>query len=116
MKAKSIVSLVVTLGLLTVPSLVFAQGFDTVLTPCQGVQGGSDVVGAIRNIVNALLVLIAIIAVIFVIIGGVRYITSSGDEDASAAAKNTIIFALVGLVIIGLSIVIVNFILNAMAP
>jgi uncharacterized membrane protein YidH (DUF202 family) len=115
MKVKSLVSAVVALGLLTVPTLAFAQGFDTVLSPFEGVQGGSDVVGAIRNIVNALLVLIAIIAVIFVIIGGVRYITSSGDEDASAAAKNTILYALVGLVIIGLSIVLVNFILAAVS-
>jgi len=115
MKVKSLVSAVITLGLLAVPTLVFAQGFDTVLSPFEGVQGGSDIVGAIRNIVNALLILVAIIAVIFVIIGGVRYITSSGDEDASAAAKNTIIFALVGLVIIGLSIVIVNFILAAVS-
>ncbi len=116
MKAINFLVSALVLGLLAAPAVTWAAGFNTVLSPFAGVQGGSDIVGAIRNIVNALLILIAIIAVIVVIIGGVRYITSSGDDDAAASAKNTIIYALIGLVVIGLSIVIVNFILSAVAP
>ena len=116
MRIKSVVGLSLVLSLLAVPVMVQAAGFNTVLSPFAGVQGGSDIIGAVRTIVNALLILVAIIAVIAVIIGGVRYVTSSGNDDAAASAKNTIIYALVGLVVIGLSIVIVNFILSAVAP
>jgi high-affinity K+ transport system ATPase subunit B len=57
--------------------------------------------------------LAAVIAVIFVIIGGVRYITSQGDEDAALLAKNTIIYSILGVIVIALSAVIVNFLLDA---
>jgi len=70
----------------------------------------TQLIPAITGIVNALLALAALIAAIFVVIGGVRYITSQGDEDAAAAAKNTVLYALIGLIVIALSAVLVNFI------
>ncbi len=85
------------------------DSFATV-SPFSGTSSGT-IIDAVRNIVNALLGLAAIVAVIFVIIGGVRYITAQGDEDAVAAAKNTVIYALIGVVVIALSAVIVNFII-----
>jgi hypothetical protein len=99
----------VSVAALLLPSLVLAQGFAPV-TPFAGTSTGT-LIQAITNIVNALLTLAAIIAVVFVIIGGVRYITSQGDEDAEAAAKGTILYAVVGLIIIALSAVIVNYII-----
>jgi len=45
----------------------------------------------------------------------VRYITAQGDEDAIEAAKNTVIYAVIGVVVIALSAVIVNFIIVAIA-
>jgi len=102
------------LGFLAAPTVAFAlpTGFTTV-TNFEGTQGGVDVLAAIRNVVNALLALAAIIAAIFIIIGGVQYITSAGDEDAAATAKNTLIYALLGVVVIILSAVLVNFIITA---
>ena len=62
----------------------------------------------------SLLVLAALAAAIFLIIGGARYIGSQGDEDAAAEAKNTILYAIIGLIVIGLAAVIVNFFVSAL--
>lgn len=73
------------------PILAQAAGFATVLSPFEGVQGGADVVDAIRNIVNAFLVLVALIAVITIIFGSIIAATSGDDEDRTARAKNNIL-------------------------
>jgi ABC-type Fe3+ transport system permease subunit len=102
-------------GLLAMPTLALAQGLGQNVPAFQGTSGGTtvtDLVNAIVTIVNILLALVAIIAVVFVVIGGVRYITSQGDEDAVEAAKNTIIYAVVGLIVIILSAVLINIFLG----
>ena len=70
---------------------------------------------AILNIVNFFLILLVIVAVVILILGGVRYIISQGDEDATTKAKNTILYAVIGLLVIGLSLAIVRFVLRAVA-
>jgi hypothetical protein len=67
----------------------------------------------IRTVINFLSVGVGIVAVIMIIIGGFKYVTSGGDSNSVASAKNTIIYALVGLVIAALAQVIVRFVLNA---
>ncbi|MEK9195824.1 MAG: pilin [Patescibacteria group bacterium] len=67
----------------------------------------------INNIVNILSVIVGVVAVIMIIYGGFRYITSGGDSGSVTTAKNTIIYALVGLVIVALAQVIVKFVLNS---
>ena len=105
----------------TMPVIALAQPINQKLLPeerrfnqmekqFEGTAGGS-LIDAITGIVNALLALAALIAAIFVVIGGVRYITSQGDEDAAAAAKNTVLYALIGVIVIALSAVVVNFII-----
>jgi hypothetical protein len=88
-----------------------AQGFQTVPAPA-GTLGGNDLVGAVVFIVNWLLVLAALAALVFLIIGGIRYIVSQGEEEAAEKAKNTILYAIIGLIVIGLSAVVVNFIVS----
>ena len=103
---------------LVVPGIALAQGqglAENVIPPI-GTQTGSNLSLAITNILNSLLVLVAIAALVMLIIGGVRYIFSGGDEEKAAAAKNTILYALVGLVVIALAAVAVNFILQAVGP
>jgi hypothetical protein len=82
----------------------FSAGFNGIEDPT-----AVGLIDSIINIINALLVLAAIAAIAFVIIGGVRYVTAQGDEDAVAQAKNTVIFAIIGIIIILLAAVIVNF-------
>jgi hypothetical protein len=66
----------------------------------------------ITNIVNVLSVIVGIVAVIMIIIGGFRYITSGGDSGNVSGAKNTILYAIVGLVIVALAQFIVRYVLN----
>ncbi len=68
----------------------------------------------IQNIVSVLLMVLGIICVIVIIIGGIRYTTSGGDSGQVAAAKNTILYAVVGLIVAILAYAIVNFVLNAL--
>ena len=67
----------------------------------------------IKNIVNILLYLVGALAVIMLIVGGIRYTTSAGNSANVTAAKNTIMYALIGLVISILAYVIVNFVILA---
>ncbi|MFH1354434.1 MAG: MMCAP2_0565 family pilin-like conjugal transfer protein [bacterium] len=69
--------------------------------------------GGIRDVVNALLGLVGIAAAIFLVYAGVKYIMSEGDEETVNQAKRQIIYAIIGLVVIGLSAVIVNIVLAA---
>ena len=51
-------------------------------------------------------------AVIAIIYGGVKYITSAGDEKNAEQAEHIILYAIIGLIVISLAVVIVNFTLN----
>ena len=68
--------------------------------------------GILQNVINVMLYLAGAIAVIMVVVGGIRYITSDGDPGAAGKAKNTIIYALVGLVVAVLSYAIVNCVID----
>lgn len=72
--------------------------------------------GVITSVTNILLFAAGAIAVIMVIWGGLRYVISGGNSSAVTAAKNTIMYALIGLVIAFLAFAIVNFVLSAIAP
>ena len=65
-----------------------------------------------KNITNTLLLLIGIVAVIMIIIGGFQYIMSTGDQNRTRVAKDTILYAVIGLVVAVLAYSIVNFVLG----
>lgn len=65
-----------------------------------------------KTIVNVLLFLIGAISVIMLIYGGIRYTTSGGNSANVTAAKNTILYAIIGLIIAFLAFAIVNFVLD----
>jgi len=82
-------------------------------TANQNCDNGSSSVGKlIRTIINVLSVVIGAIAVIMIIIGGFRYITSGGSAEGTKAARQTIVYAIVGLVVVALAQIIVHFVLN----
>lgn len=64
------------------------------------------------TITNILLFIIGAIAVIMLIIGGVRYVVSAGDQNAVTSAKNTILYAIIGIVVAFLAYAAVNFVSN----
>ena len=67
---------------------------------------------AITNIVNIMLYALGAIAVIMIVIGGIRYTTSNGDSNGIKSAKNTILYAVAGLVVAILAYAIVNFVVS----
>lgn len=66
----------------------------------------------VRDIINIFSWVVGVVSVIMIIVGGFRYITSGGDSNNVSAAKNTIIYAIIGLVIVALAQFIVQFVLN----
>jgi uncharacterized membrane protein len=68
-----------------------------------------------KLIINLLSVIIGFVAVVMIIIGGFRYITSGGSSEKVSGAKNTILYGIIGLIIVALAQVIVQFVLNKTA-
>ncbi len=75
------------------------------------VPGDADLIGNITNILNAIIGALGIVAVIVIILGGVQYMTSTGDAAKVKKAKDTILYGIIGLVICVLAFAIVNFII-----
>ena len=71
--------------------------------------------GIFSQIVNVLLFIIGAIAVIMLVYGGIRYVLSGGDASAVTSAKNTILYAIVGIVVAILAYAIVQFVVNSVA-
>lgn len=69
--------------------------------------------GIFTKITNVLLFIIGAISVIMLIIGGIRYVVSGGDSSAVAAAKNTILYAVIGIVVALLAYALVNFVIGS---
>jgi hypothetical protein len=110
------------LGVLTAPA-ASAQLFNEVCnepgasesSACQDASGedpltGDD--GLIIRLVNIAAVAGGIVAVIIIIWGGFTYVTSGSDTNKINAARNTIIYAVIGLIVIVLAQTIVSFILT----
>jgi hypothetical protein len=66
----------------------------------------------IRRVINFLSLIVGVVAVIMIIIGGFRYITSGGSDTGVTSAKNTILYAIIGLIIVALAQLLVRFILR----
>ena len=66
----------------------------------------------IEDIINIFSIVVGIIAVIMIIYGGFKFITSGGDSGRVTSAKQTIIYAIIGLIIVALAQFIVKFILS----
>jgi len=76
-------------------------------------EGATGFNAIIKNVINTILLVLGMIAVIMIIAGGIRYTTSNGDSNQTKAAKDTILYSVVGLVIAILAFAIVNFVLEA---
>ena len=68
---------------------------------------------AITIILNAIIGISGLVAVTFVIIGGINYMTANGDAGKLKTAKNTILYALIGLIICALAFAIVNWVIGS---
>ncbi len=81
-------------------------------TDTNGISASERVDQIVTQIINIMSLVVAVVAVIMIIIGGLRYITSGGDTGNVTGAKNTILYAVVGLIVVALSQVIVRFVVD----
>ena len=70
----------------------------------------NDLGSFIADIVNVLLFIVGAVAVIMLIVGGLRYVLSGGDSSQTKAAKDTILYAIIGIVVATAAYAIVNFV------
>ncbi len=97
---------------------VFDQGINDGAGSAQGKDQSSNLFGSdgiFKTITNVLLFIIGAISVIMLIIGGIRYTVSGGDSSAITSAKNTILYAIIGVIVAILAYAIVNFVLTSFA-
>lgn len=66
----------------------------------------------IKNAIRIFQIVVGLISVFMVIMGGLKYITSGGDSGKVGEAKNAILYAVIGLVVVGVAQIIVQFALN----
>ena len=69
--------------------------------------------GVFSRITNTVLLIVGLISVIMLVYGGLRYILSGGDSKKVTDAKNTVLYAIIGLIISMLAYAIVHFVLNS---
>lgn len=79
---------------------------------CNDANGADPLQERIQTIINILTIIIGIVAVILIIINGLRFITAGGDSNAISAARNGLLYAIVGLIIVALAQAIVRFVLS----
>jgi hypothetical protein len=131
-KFQLLIAVLASMFVLSVPALALAQTppATTPTTPapsgnqqavCDGIglTGGScatdpnpQINNVITNVINIFSLIIGVAAVIMIMVGGFKYVSSTGDSNSINSAKNTIMYALIGLVIVALAQVIVKFTLN----
>lgn len=71
-----------------------------------------DVNKLTQNVVGTLIFAVGVISVIMIIVGGIRYALSNGDSARIASAKNTVLYAVIGLILSLLAFAIVNFVVG----
>lgn len=130
-KLKALITSLALTGLVVAPVLGFA-GVASAQAPSPNIQDGLEkgaclstttadcstqnpddtVNDIITTVINIFSLVVGVVSVIMIIIGGLKYITSGGDSGNVSGAKNTILYAIVGLVIVALAQVIVRFVLT----
>lgn len=124
-KVLIISALIAGAACVSMPRLAAAQGSNDPskkaacegarLTNCQQPAGGITVQGVLKLALNLLSIAAGVIAVVMIIVGGVKYVTSQGEASQTASAKNTILFAVIGLIVAALAQIIVKFVLSRTA-
>lgn len=111
--------LLIGAGLITVAAAPTATAID-LWDACSGANAdtavckskGDNVDNLVKNITSLLLWAIGAVSVIMIVLGGFKYVTSNGDANSIQSAKNTILYAVIGLAVAMLGQVIVQFVIK----
>lgn len=108
------------LSVLVSPSVsAFSFSINDGAAAARGTDQIADLFGAtgvFTTVSNVMLFAIGAISVIMVIIGGLRYVISGGDSTAITAAKNTILYAIIGVLVALFAYAMINFVIVSFAP
>ncbi len=88
------------------------SGIDEACASGACASDDSTIDNTVISVINIISGAVGVISVIMIIIGGLKYTSSQGDSSGISSAKNTIIYALVGLVVVVLAQVIVRFVVG----
>jgi len=75
-------------------------------------DNGDGVNGIVNTVITVFSWVVGVVSVIMIIVGGFKYVTSGGESSGVTSAKNTILYAIVGLIIVAISQVVVKFVLS----
>jgi hypothetical protein len=99
-------------------SAVFADAKSEVCGGVNAAAGGTGctadagITALIATIVNIFSWIVGVLAVIMIIYAGFSYVSSGGDSSKIATAKNTLIYAIIGIIVVAFSQIIVKFVLG----
>ncbi len=93
-------------------NLCAGANLDVNNTDCSTGDPSGRVNGILATTINIFSLVVGVIAVIMIIVGGLKYITSGGESANITGAKNTILYAIIGLVVVALAQFIVRFVLT----
>lgn len=85
---------------------------DAAVCKASGEEGEQNAASIVRVVIDTLLLLLGVVAVIMIIWGGVKYVTSRGDAANVKSAKDTVTYAVIGLIVALFAYAIVNFIID----
>jgi len=123
---KVLVISIMTLGLLSilVPARSYALFDNSKNQACNGValtssgadcnvkSNGKTLSDILAQALDILSIVVGIVAVLMIIVGGLRFVLSGGDSNNTTSARNTVLYAVIGLVIVFLAQIIVKFVLR----
>jgi len=125
---KKIAYLVATLSLIFAPML--AVGYSYAATSKDAVCGGIGLTTdanngcaedssspSVNNVIHAVIsimsYLVGVLSVILVIVSGFKYMTAGGDSGKVKSAKDTLVYALIGVVIAAMAQILVRFVITS---
>jgi hypothetical protein len=88
------------------------QLFDGLDQNTINTEGLGIVPHLLHNAINIALLLAGGLAVIFIVVGGLRYVLAAGNPAGVKQAKDTILYAIIGLILATASFAIVNFVIG----
>ena len=109
-------SLVLFAATFTIAPLATVYAVEPIDEACTAIEcdkpTGLKLNEVIKTIIEVLAFIIAVVAVIMIMVSGFKYVTAGGDSTKVASAKNTLIYAVIGLFIAALAQIIVKFVID----
>ena len=100
-------------------SFAFSLSIEDGANSARGADQATDLFGSagiFTTVTNVMLFIVGAISVIMVVIGGLRYVVSGGNSGNITTAKNTILYAIVGLIIAIMAYAVINFVIGSFVP